>query len=411
MSNYQAVAVVTATLRYLLHEAVKNALPEAQVTLKRPEEDGGGADRDRPRINLFLFQTLDSPTARNSDLPTRNPGGGLTRRPRVALNLNYLLTFFGDAENSHLLLGLATTALHQHAFLTPQDIQDATSSKPSLQGSGLDQQQPPVRVAPLTFSFDEFSKFWSGFFQIPYSLSVAYQASVVLMDSPIEPVATLPVRQVGSRGVPRPTPRLGPLAPVSFPASGAPPTIDVEGDGLVRGDMLEVGGTLLTIGAGPSGGLSVTLPATLSPGPHPVRVGITVSLGNPPTPHTVLSSTERELKVRPTIATISFNAATPAVVFPPSPGAPATITVQVVPPLRAGQVATLSLFPTATSPGAGAKSLVLDGATQETPGVLSIAVPANVTGTFFARLGVDGVDSELGVDSSGRFTGPEVTIP
>src|SRR6185437_14624534 len=43
-------------------------------------------------------------------------------------------------------------------------------------------------------SLEEMSKLWSVFYQIPYVLSVAYQAGVVLLDRDVAVRAPLPVR-------------------------------------------------------------------------------------------------------------------------------------------------------------------------------------------------------------------------
>ena len=51
-----------------------------------------------------------------------------------------------------------------------------------------------MRFTPLSLSLDELSKVWSVFFQTPYLLSVAYQASVVLIETDDAPTAALPVK-------------------------------------------------------------------------------------------------------------------------------------------------------------------------------------------------------------------------
>ncbi len=120
------------------------------------------------------------------------------KRPQVALDLHYLFTFHGDdtALEPQRLLGAVVTALENQPFLTPDDITTATNSIskfPFLAGSGLDQQIEQVKFTPTALSIDEFSKLWSAFFQVEYSLSIAYQASVVLMESDVTPQDALPV--------------------------------------------------------------------------------------------------------------------------------------------------------------------------------------------------------------------------
>ena len=49
----------------------------------------------RPRVNIFLYQVTPSAAWRNEDLPTRNSDGGRVSRPRIGLDLHYLITFYG----------------------------------------------------------------------------------------------------------------------------------------------------------------------------------------------------------------------------------------------------------------------------------------------------------------------------
>ena len=41
-------------------------------------------------------------------------------------------------------------------------------------------------------NLEELSKLWSVFFQTPYALSIAYQASVVLIEPDLEPIDAAP---------------------------------------------------------------------------------------------------------------------------------------------------------------------------------------------------------------------------
>ena len=72
MSDYLAIAAVTATLSDALLSAVKDVIPgtEVKVTTQRPDEPTG-PDANLPRVNLYLYQVVPNPTWRNADLPTR----------------------------------------------------------------------------------------------------------------------------------------------------------------------------------------------------------------------------------------------------------------------------------------------------------------------------------------------------
>ncbi len=158
---------------------------------------------DAAAINLYLYQVTPSTGWVNYDLPTRSANGQLVRYPpvrnalgqiialpdvlpiHVALDLYYLLTFHG-AELSlepQRLLGSTVIALHEQPVLLPRDIQPSVANRAFLTGSDLDTQLDRVKLVQLNLSLEELSKLWSVFFQIPYTLSVAYRASVVLIES------------------------------------------------------------------------------------------------------------------------------------------------------------------------------------------------------------------------------------
>lgn len=196
MSNYLAVATVTETLRHLVLQAVQ-AIPGTDVTTERPER-GAGGDEARPRVNVFLYMAMPNPSLRNADLPMRNAEGQLASRPVAPLDLYYLVTFYGSTKQqvAQQLMALTALALHERAVLTRDDVLQAIASAPEgyLDGSDLPDQPQRVYLSPLPHTLEELSKLWSILFQVPYNLSMALQASVVLLDGPPAPQA-LPVRQ------------------------------------------------------------------------------------------------------------------------------------------------------------------------------------------------------------------------
>ena len=72
----------------------------------------------------------------------------------------------------------------------------------SFRASNLADQLDLVRFTPLGFSLEELSKLWSIFFQSPYVLSVAYQASAVLIETDDTPFQALPVQTRNLRVLP-----------------------------------------------------------------------------------------------------------------------------------------------------------------------------------------------------------------
>ncbi len=207
MSNYLAIAAVTMTLRDLLEKEAQEIVSGAKVTTLRPEKAADGA-ASRKGANLFLYQVTPNAAWRNQELMThRRDVSGPDNRPReivgksqpVALNLQYLLSFYGD-ENTlepQRLLGNAVATLQRQARLPAERIAQAIKDHDFLRGqdpdtktglpaeSYLDFQAKyieQVRLTPISLNLEELSKLWSVFFQVPYTLSVAYEASVVLIE-------------------------------------------------------------------------------------------------------------------------------------------------------------------------------------------------------------------------------------
>ena len=199
MSNFLAVAAVTASLSHLLQASVGADVPGATVTTVRP--DNSASSTHPPAVNLFLYQALPNAALRNADAPTRAPDGTLVQKPVAALDLHYLLSFYGDDAQlqPQRLLGSAVRTLHTRPVLT-RDLIQAAIADPTFAAavgqSDLGQQVERVRITPLHLTLEELSKLWSVFFETPYTLSVAYQAGVVLIEAPDVPAApNAPVQQ------------------------------------------------------------------------------------------------------------------------------------------------------------------------------------------------------------------------
>ena len=198
MSNFLAPATVTAALKI----ALGNALTaddlgfEHTVVLGRPDDietNGGG-------VNIYLYQATPNPSWRNADLPTRNGRGQLVQRPRAALDLYYLLTFFGNESSlqDQRLMGSVISTLHDQPLLTQAMIEAAKADdefSDFLADSDLANEIERVKFTPISFNLEELSKLWSVFFQTAaYRLSTAYVASVVFIEREPEPGGALPIQ-------------------------------------------------------------------------------------------------------------------------------------------------------------------------------------------------------------------------
>jgi hypothetical protein len=188
MSNALAIAAVTRTLRKLLEDAIKQenltALPadirpssEVEVTTA-PLDKARDSTSTKNQINLFLYQGIINASWRNQDIPQQIKPGE-TGFPPLPLNLHYLVTAYGQSNNDqigHILLGIAARALHDQTILSRTGIESA------LAASQLQNQVERVKITPHSLSSEEMSKLWM-IFQTPYRLSLAYEVSVVLIES------------------------------------------------------------------------------------------------------------------------------------------------------------------------------------------------------------------------------------
>jgi hypothetical protein len=186
MSNFLAIATVTAALRQTLGPAIAVAVPGATVTTMRPDAPHDGTTQ--ARVNLYLYQVTPNSAYRNADLPTRRTDGQVVQRAQVALDLHYLFTFYGDESRlePQRLLGNVVRILHSQPVLTREVIQKTIADPtfaPFLANSDLADAAERVKFTRIELALEELSKLWSVFLQTPYSLSVAYQASLVLIES------------------------------------------------------------------------------------------------------------------------------------------------------------------------------------------------------------------------------------
>ncbi|MFN3981204.1 MAG: Pvc16 family protein [Caldilinea sp.] len=215
MSNHLAIATVTASLARYLQGAVGADVGNAVVTAVRP--DGPNSGVPEVGVNIFLYQATPNVAWRNHDLPTRRSDGSLNQRPEIALDLHYLLTFYGDETllEPQRILGSAVRALHTQPVLTRQEIRSAVAATAFLAGSDLADEVETVKFTPQPLSLEELSKLWSVLFQTTYTLSIAYDASVVLISADSQPSMAQPVL----------TPVIQVFPSVTPPAPAAPNTL------------------------------------------------------------------------------------------------------------------------------------------------------------------------------------------
>jgi Pvc16 N-terminal domain/Concanavalin A-like lectin/glucanases superfamily len=216
MSDFRGPAHVTASLRMMLEDLVNNETGMGcAVTTKRPDQVGAVAV---PTINIYLYQVVPNTHWRGHDLPMRNDRGDLVQQPRAAVDLYYLISFYGDEEQlaGQRLMASTVRVMHQFPVLDRSYMTAALAHYP-LAGSDLPSEPERVRFTPSALNLEEMSKLWSVFFQTQYSLSVAYCASVVFIQDK-DPLVV--AKQVLERKVDVETISSATATPLDIPALG-----------------------------------------------------------------------------------------------------------------------------------------------------------------------------------------------
>lgn len=191
MSNYLTVAQTTEALRQFLNRSVQADVQFAvQVLAQKPFTEAPA----EPTVTVFLYEVAPNPSQRNIDSPTRTADGTLLHRPRAAIDLHYLISFYGSeaALQPQQMLGSVVRSLNAEPVLLRQDI-EAAAAQSFLAGGDLAAAQQRVRFTPTKLDVDDLYKLWTMLIQVPYALSVMYQGSLVLLDGDGVPAAGKPV--------------------------------------------------------------------------------------------------------------------------------------------------------------------------------------------------------------------------
>lgn len=402
MSSALAFGAVTAVLRSLLLESLATqTLPASAFPLvvsALPPDTIVTSANEAASLNLFLYQVTPNLGWRNAALPSRDAAGERITNPPLALDLHYLLSGYGKEGLFEVMLGCGMQLMHEVAVLSRQEIRDALVGGPYAT-SDLAEQAEQIRIAPMPMSTEEMSKLWAAL-QAHYRPTAAYVVSVVLIESQRRTRPTLPVRQRNLlvQQFARPV------------IEQVEPQIARPGESIVlKGYNLK--GTITTVRLGTldmvptlieSNRLSVLLPAALGAGVNTAQVVHPVDFGTPSEPHRGLESNVIAFMLRPLLDV--------------APGLSvargATLSFSVTPPVGAGQRVALLLDGT---------SLALPARAPASPPLssLSVAIPTHFEpGSYFARLMVDGAQSDLVLESDAvqpdplkkRYAGPKVVV-
>jgi len=428
MSNFLAVATVTAALTQMLQQAIATDIPGATVSTLGPHNNGNGA-APPPALNVYLHQVTPNTAFSNDDLPTRRGSGELVQRPQTALDLQYLLTFYGDESQlePQRLLGSAVRVLHAKPVITRDTIRH-TIAMPVfsfLAESNLADAVELVRLSPVPMSVDELSRLWSVYFQIPYSLSLVYRAAVIFIESQVSTQPALPVRTRSLYVIPFRQPAIESIQAADgtngfiLPESG----IVVSGKQL-RGDQtsVNIGGVEVVPAAENvhDTQIIVQLPAVLRAGVQGLQVIQSRMIGTPPVAHRGVESNVAPFVLHPVIRR-ELDGAPQVVVSPPVLASDGTrsadVTVRVNPNVDKMQRVALLMNQVAAAPPRAYRfdALPRNAPTDpEETDTLVFAISGVVAGDYLLRVQIDGAESALDQDpdaSNPVYNGPGVTIP
>lgn len=421
MSNFLAVATVTETLRQMLDAALSRDISGgARATAVRPAGSDKSSTDGLPDlgVNIYLYQISFNAERRNSDLPNRRPDGSLMQRPKAALDLNYLLTFYGDEKQlePQRILGSVISALHSRPLLTHSQIKSAVQADEILDSSDLAEEPELVKFTPLSLTVEEMHNLWSGFFQAPYVLSTAYQASVVFIEGRETPQESLPVQRFS-------------INVALFRQPFIERILQQENMPIMQDSCLiitgrNLSGTVTRVRVGQTEIVPLELDDNrikicLSHPPFPIgslRSGINslqviheTLMGEPPVPHRSFESNAAAFVLRPTI--ISVNVSKSRAMEGSLSG---ELTLQVRPHIGKKQRAILFLNEISERPGA---SYVLNAKNRISDvDAIIFAFGGVWPGSYALRIQVDGAQSPLFLDedpassSRGLYVRPKVVI-
>ena len=415
MTNYRVIAAVTAALKQVLQAAAAPAVGNCEIRLGPPIAKIG--EETTPRVYLFLFRISPNAAHANDHLPVRAADGRQRRRAEAAVDLHYVLSFYGDSSKfePEKLLGATTIALEEVPALFASSIAAAAAAVDPNDPT-IPEALERVRFTRQQMSLDEFSKLWSVFFQVPYALSALYVCSHVVLESQERFGASIPV----VRGDIFASPIAGFALFWAGPDDSGPGPVQWGGPLHLAGEGLGKVGTSLriddqTVALDPddlsANAIRVTLDAPLF-AEIPAGIHVAQAIAPPSTPTTPENLRRRSNAVSfALLPSIVVGAVAPA----PGPPSSGTLPITFSPAVTAGQSVTLTLD--STDP-ANPLTVVLD---PDPPGASGVQIDfpfsGLAAGDYLVRAHVDGFPSlptlgaVVGDPDFGLIVGPLVTIP
>lgn len=398
MANFLAIAGVSRTLRSLLRDRMQQ--PPVDVTIAPLDVTVTGMGGRR--VNLYLYQVTENGYLKNQEIPGQGHPADYGRPP-LSLDLHYLMTAYGanevnpDADlEAQQILGDAMRAFHEFPMITEALHLGDNPANPLILDASLAGEFEKVKITLQPINVEELSKIWTALPQSNFRRSVAYQVSVVQIESRRPRRSALPVRERRVYALPFNSPRITEIVR-DPPFDNVPSAIAEVGDTvLILGENLAGEATRVRIGtvdvpvpAPQAGRISLVVPNTVPAGLHSVQVIHDLMLvgvpGQPPVPHRGFLSNAVPLLVIPRFSGIA-----------PSPAAAgAVVTVTVDPPALARQERILLLGDFSI---AGEPVPVNDPPSPNVRFRLPTGPAAIPPGNYLARVRIDGAESRLTSD-------------
>jgi hypothetical protein len=396
-----AVAAATVAFADRLQALIGEAVPGARVTMLDPSS--ASLRTGDAIVNLYLFRTIRDPNMSNRDLPTRGAAGQPMASPTLMLQLDYMISFFGEEArlDPQRLLGLVAGGLNAAPYLDSGNLRAAAAATPWL-GAPPGAQGQRLRIVPMDLSPEAMARIWSDFVHVPYQLSQFYTVSPVALEVPLSVAPVLPVRRIGIAARAN-----APIAIHSIVNASAP-------------DLPLVGGGTMAIRMANPGqaGMGVEIDSAAAVG---VRAGfdsdgfgaLLVDLtANQPGP---LTASTVQVQRRGADGSIEAQSEPVEVMILPGLAAPPTIdeaaqqvSATMALTVRAEAVAAILLFASGSGNAGSVRLPCLPRTGAGTALAASIAGVAG--GRYFVAVEIDGLTSPLDY-GDGRYTGPVVVLP
>jgi hypothetical protein len=196
MEPTQIINDVNKTLYKVLRSQID---PAVKIVFGSPADEESSSDKS-PKLYIFLYNVVIDPHFKNANRKIIGGDKLTIQDPPLPLNLHYLMVpesqpVSGTGEEppdgvaAHLILAQLMTAFNENSSVHTNYFPDGSS----LAESGL-------VINHETITMDDLSKLW-GTFEKPFQLSVAYEVSIVNLQtthktSQVDVVTKLKVNQV-----------------------------------------------------------------------------------------------------------------------------------------------------------------------------------------------------------------------